>query len=134
MKSSPIEAASSQTPWSRIVLPRRFKSFCPLFCDEGGNGSGQRVIGFICFRNVIEESELLDIAVHPDYRRRGIGKKLMQFYIDFSRRRESTRCISKLTLPTSLRSNSIKGLRTKSRGQEKILSRKSDALLMKKRI
>ena len=45
------------------------------------------LVGFICFRNVTEESELLKICVHPDYRQLGIGKKLMQFYIDFGSRR-----------------------------------------------
>lgn len=41
------------------------------------------LVGFICFRNVDDESELLNIGVHPQYRQLGIGKKLMQFYIGF---------------------------------------------------
>jgi ribosomal-protein-alanine N-acetyltransferase len=49
--------------------------------------SKQRVIGFICFRNVAEESELLNICVHPDYRQSGVGKRLMEFYVEFCRRR-----------------------------------------------
>jgi ribosomal-protein-alanine N-acetyltransferase len=57
------------------------------FVMKRTNGSNHPVVGFICFRNVTEESELLKICVHPDYRRLGIGKKLMQFYIDFGRRR-----------------------------------------------
>jgi ribosomal-protein-alanine N-acetyltransferase len=32
------------------------------------------------------ESELLKIAVHPHWRRLGIGKKMMQSYIDFCSR------------------------------------------------
>jgi len=46
-----------------------------------------RVIGFICFRNVLEESELLNLCVHPDFRGQGIGKGLMQFYVEFSQSR-----------------------------------------------
>ena len=44
-------------------------------------------MGFICFRNVTEESELFKICVHSDYRRFGVGKRLMEFYVEFSRRR-----------------------------------------------
>lgn len=40
-------------------------------------------IGFICFRIIGDESELFNICVHPQYRKRGMGKKLMQFYIEF---------------------------------------------------
>jgi ribosomal-protein-alanine N-acetyltransferase len=38
-------------------------------------------MGFICFRIIEDESELLNICVHPQYRQLGVGKKLMQFYI-----------------------------------------------------
>ena len=41
------------------------------------------LVGFICFRNIEDESELLNICVHPQYRQLGIGKMLMQFYIGF---------------------------------------------------
>ena len=46
------------------------------------------MLGFICFRNVEDESELLNICVHPQYRQLGIGKRLMQFYIGFSPRKK----------------------------------------------
>jgi ribosomal-protein-alanine N-acetyltransferase len=39
-------------------------------------------VGFICFRNVGDESDLLNIGVHPEFRGCGIGKKLMTFYVE----------------------------------------------------
>jgi len=63
--------------------------FAYCFVMEMEGGSKQPVIGFICFRNVTEESELLNICVHQAYRHLGFGKQLMEFYIDFSRRRGS---------------------------------------------
>jgi ribosomal protein S18 acetylase RimI-like enzyme len=51
---------------------------------KNGKKQGSPVMGFICFRNITEESELLNIGVRPDVQRTGIGKVLMQFYIDFS--------------------------------------------------
>ena len=83
-----IEVSASSTPWSRR-----------MFFEEMGNPRSccfvikieielkQPVIGFICFRNIAEESELLNLAVHPHYRRLGVGRKLMEFYIDFSSHR-----------------------------------------------
>ena len=131
-----IEAASSQTPWSRNSFAEEIQNpLAHCFVMKGGNGSGQRVIGFICFRNVIEESELLDIAVHPDYRRRGIGKKLMQFYIDFSRRRGIHTLYLEVNASNQSAIQLYQGFTYEVSGvRKKFYQGKSDALLMKKRI
>jgi len=42
-------------------------------------------IGFSLFRTVAEESELLLIAVMPDYHRRGIGRVLLDDFLDRAR-------------------------------------------------
>ncbi|MQR98049.1 GNAT family N-acetyltransferase [Gluconobacter aidae] len=34
--------------------------------------------GFILARTILDETEILTLAVHPDFRRRGIGKSLVQ--------------------------------------------------------
>lgn len=81
-----IETSSSVAPWSRnmfIQEMRNARSFC--FVIKEKDKSEQPVIGFICFRNIQEESELLKICVHPDHRQVGVGKQLMKFYTDLSR-------------------------------------------------
>jgi len=83
-----IEAHSPPTPWSKKMFSEEMQnpgSCCFVIKIE--IELKQPIIGFICFRNMAEESELLTIAVHPHYRRLGIGRKLMQFYIDFSSQR-----------------------------------------------
>jgi ribosomal-protein-alanine N-acetyltransferase len=97
--------------------------------------SKQEVIGFICFRNVAEESELLNICVHPDYRQLGAGKRLMEFYVAFGRRREiKTFYLEVLSSNTSairlyqLFSYESSGMR------KKFYQGKFDALLMTKRV
>ena len=84
-----IEASASSTPWSKKMFSEEMQnpgSCCFVIKIE--IELKQPIIGFICFRNMAEEeSELLNIAVHPHYRRLGIGRKLMQFYIDFSSQR-----------------------------------------------
>ena len=85
-----IEASSSLHPWSKNMFIAEMKN--PLaYCFIIKMKEMVRhplVIGFICFRNIGDESELLSISVHPQYRQVGIGKKLMQFYIAFCRRRK----------------------------------------------
>jgi len=35
-------------------------------------------VGFILTRSILDETEILTLAVHPDFRRRGIGQALVQ--------------------------------------------------------
>ena len=38
---------------------------------------GDTVIGFLAFEQVLDEGSIVEVAVHPDYRRRGIAKALI---------------------------------------------------------
>jgi len=49
------------------------------------DGDGGEPVGFSLFRNVMDESELLLLAVAPDHRRRGIGRGLLDQFIDQAR-------------------------------------------------
>jgi ribosomal-protein-alanine N-acetyltransferase len=42
-------------------------------------------IGFSLFRTVVDESELLLLAVLPDYRRRGVGTQLLEDFLERAR-------------------------------------------------
>ena len=82
-----LESSNSLTLWSKNMFIEEMRNpfaYCSVMKIE--DGSKQGVIGFICFRNVAEESELLNICVHSDYRQLGVGKRLMEFYVEFSRR------------------------------------------------
>jgi [ribosomal protein S18]-alanine N-acetyltransferase len=85
-----IEASSRQTSWSHHSFVEEIKSplsFC--FVLRGGNEPTERVFGFICFRVIGEESDLLNLAVLSQYRHMGLGKELMKFYVDFCRERKT---------------------------------------------
>ena len=84
-----IEASSRWTSWSRQSFMEEIKSPCSCcFALRTRNGPGDSPVGFICFRMVEDESELLNLAIHPDYRQKGFGKELMRFYIDFCHQRK----------------------------------------------
>ena len=82
-----IENSVSLIPWSKnLFIEEMQSSFSLCFVIKDDNRPERPVMGFICFRNIAEESELLNIGVHSEYQKTGIGKKLMEFYIDFSDR------------------------------------------------
>ena len=79
-----IEASSPLTPWSKNMFLNELENhFSHCFVIKTGALPHPALIGFICFRNVTDESELLNIGVRPHYRQLGVGKTLMEFYINF---------------------------------------------------
>jgi len=79
-----ISTSFPLVPWTqRMFLEEMANPLSHCFVAKLERNHGASVIGFICFRNVEDESELLHLCVHPHHRQKGIGKRLMQFYIDF---------------------------------------------------
>lgn len=81
----PIAATTLLNPWTKNMFLEELTqpfSHCFLLSHESG-AHNDIPLGFICFRNLGEESELLNIAVAPHHRQKGLAKKLMEFYIGF---------------------------------------------------
>lgn len=38
-----------------------------------------KTAAFLCYERVLEEGQIMSVAVHPKYRRQGIGKKLFEY-------------------------------------------------------
>jgi len=70
--------------WTRSqcagILP--MAGVCLMLADDGATGSA---VGFSLFRSVANESELLLLAVSPDHRRRGVGRRLLQDFLGHAR-------------------------------------------------
>ncbi len=79
-----IERASSLIPWSKAMfiseMAHPYASCFVITSEENSD----RVVGFICFRIIGQESELLNICIDPGHRHRGLGGELMRFYTSFS--------------------------------------------------
>lgn len=79
-----IERSSSLDPWSRGAFSAEMSHpFSHCFILERNEDRSRWVTAFLCFRIIEDESEILNICVHPKVRRMGIGKKLMRFYLHF---------------------------------------------------
>ncbi len=75
-----IERLSFGEPWSlasfRRELSLSFSRLMLAVTDEGGEGAST-VAGYLCRWLVAGEYHILNIAAHPDFRRRGVGTSLM---------------------------------------------------------
>jgi len=80
-----IERASFSMPWSRSAflyeMERNRAARCYVVREEG------RVVGYLCLWEVADELHITNIAVHPEVRRRGIGRLLLGTVLDEARRR-----------------------------------------------
>jgi ribosomal-protein-alanine N-acetyltransferase len=69
-----IERQSFTAPWSETSFRSELYSRYSIVRIAEFNGI---VVGYICVRHMADECHLLNLAVHPDYRRRGIAKMLI---------------------------------------------------------
>lgn len=87
-----VEQLSFSVPWSREsfegeVLQNKAAVYLVAQCDD-------RVIGYVGVWLIIDEGHITNVAVHPAFRNKGIGKKLLKTMIEFSNNLN----ITKLTL------------------------------------
>jgi len=84
-----IEALCFKTPWSRAAFTAELANdFSRFICARasggpgaaGGGGAGP-IAGFAIYWLVEGEVHLINFAVRPDLRRRGIGRSMMEYIL-----------------------------------------------------
>jgi [ribosomal protein S18]-alanine N-acetyltransferase len=83
-----IERASFQFPWSTRFFLDELQVDCARSILAEVEG---RVVGYVLFWFLAEEVDIHNIAVHPDFRRRGIGRLLLEEVVAAARRQERLR-------------------------------------------
>ncbi len=83
-----IEKASFSYPWSAKFFLQELRVPCArsLLAVLGG-----RIVGYIIYWLLPSEVDIHNLAVHPAYRHRGIGRSLLQAVIDEARDHRSSR-------------------------------------------
>ena len=74
-----LEKICFSDPWSENSVASELKNKLALWLvaeDEG------RVAGYIGSQTCTDESDVMNVAVHPDFRRQGIGERLILDLID----------------------------------------------------
>ena len=74
-----LEKQCFSAPWSEKSLVSELKSALALWIVAI---DGDTVVGYVGSQSVLGEADMMNLAVLPDYRRQGIGKKLVLTLID----------------------------------------------------
>jgi len=78
-----LERICFSVPWSRNMLAEELDNACSAFLaalDETN-----RVVGYAGLMVVLDEGYITNVAVHPEFRRRGIAQKLLDVFENFAR-------------------------------------------------
>lgn len=75
-----IENVSFPTPWHRYIFELEMKKPRTL---QLVSKSGERVAGYIISWMMYDEVHILNVAVHPEFRRKGIARRLIIDVIDY---------------------------------------------------
>lgn len=126
-----LEKRCFSDPWSERSIASELSNQLALWLVAEDNGV---VAGYIGSQTVPDESDMMNVAVHPDYRRRGIAEALVNTLCDALKERGSV----SLTLEVRASNEPAKALYEKL-GFEQVGRRpnyyrnpKEDALILKK--
>jgi len=70
-----IERASFPTPWTRAAFCYEVEQNKVARCTVMRAESG--VVGYLCFWEIGHEIHVTNLAVHPEWRRRGVARRLL---------------------------------------------------------
>lgn len=80
-----IEQHSFPTPWSKnIFLKELHSEFSKIFIATSDLLGWREVLGYISLWFVSEEVHILNLACHPDFRRRGVATGLLAYSLSLS--------------------------------------------------
>ena len=85
-----LEKLCFSDPWSENSVASELNNQLALWLVAEDNG---RVAGYVGSQTVLGESDMMNVAVHPDYRKQGIATTLIVGLVEELRKRES-RCLT----------------------------------------
>ena len=81
-----LEKLCFSDPWSESSVASELNNQLALWLVAEDNG---RVAGYVGSQTVMGESDMMNVAVHPDYRKQGIATTLIVGLVEALRKRES---------------------------------------------
>ena len=69
-----LETLCFSDPWSENSVASELNNVLSLWLVAL---DGETVVGYVGSQSVLGESDMMNVAVHPDYRRQGIAEKLV---------------------------------------------------------
>jgi len=81
-----IERNAFPTPWTAAFFEKELSTpFARLVVAITPHGWQEQVVGYTCRWRVTDEVHLLNVAVHPAWRGRGVGRRLLEAIFDEGR-------------------------------------------------
>ena len=74
-----LEKLCFRDPWSENSVASELNNPLSLWLVAV---EGEKVVGYVGSQSVMGESDMMNVAVHPDFRRQGIGERLILELID----------------------------------------------------
>jgi len=127
-----IEQASFPAPWTREHFLTELDALYSFpYVAEADNV----VVGYVCMMSLFEEAQILDIAVAPEQRGRGVARLLIDHAISVAREKEAE------LLSLEVRASNIAAINLYERSgfvrtglRQKYYEGREDAVLMEKRL
>lgn len=131
-----IEQESFSAPWTRgmfeaELLGNPFGRFQGAFCNDEV-AAGKRLLGYICYWVVFDELRLMNLAVRPDSRRRGIASHLVRHAVEDGITQGTTRVLLEVRASNHLAQKLYQtlGFRQYGRRRSYYTNPDEDAILM----
>ena len=80
-----IENESFAIPWSRSSIEKELKNNFAIYAVAIENN---KVLGYGGMWHVVNEGHITNIAVHKDYRRKGIGQAIIEKLVEIAEEKE----------------------------------------------
>jgi len=85
-----IELLSFPVPWSRKSFRKELENSSSLsYAAHLPLNGGSKVVGYVCNWLIEDEFHILNLAVHPQHRRKGIGRTLLEYSLHRADQRDA---------------------------------------------
>jgi ribosomal-protein-alanine N-acetyltransferase len=88
-----IERLSFSTPWPTYAFEQELRGnrLARYVVARAGTAAGVRVVGFAGLWLMVDEGHITTFGVHPDWRRQGVGARLLLRLVDIALELRATR-------------------------------------------
>jgi ribosomal-protein-alanine N-acetyltransferase len=76
-----IEQLTQTAPWTELAFKRCWEAGYPGWVKE----KDDTIVGFILLSLAIGECHILNLCVHPDYQRQGLGLEMLEFGMQWAK-------------------------------------------------
>ena len=81
-----VENVAYEFPWTLPIFRDCLRVGCHCYVYES---SREGIIGYGIMSVTVGECHILNICMHPDYRRQGLGRGMVRFLLDFARQNKA---------------------------------------------